>query len=254
MLALAGAMLLRSARRWRPVAGVTLVPTFVVWWVFLTRPNLGFDSGTGGFWLSDALASRFSASARHLFPSFLRPGPSTLAWPFIVGALVAAAVWVAQRWPSAIRVAARCSVALLLLAGAAFAAGVALRYDRVIELEDPQIVTLGGELHPPLGQMSRFVFRNGWRLHNMEAIEVPVRAPGYAGLTLQGWLEGSATDGAIVAAQWRDGKPTHIPVRGGADWEVALPPPPSGGRHWLRITMIAPPGGSAVLDKILVAY
>ena len=254
MFALAGAMLLRSPRRWRPIATILLVPSFVVWWVFLSRPHLGFNSGDGGFWLADGLASRFAASARHLFPSFLRPGPSTLAWPFIGVALVLAALWIARQWPWVIRVAARCTVAALLLAGAGFVAGVTLHYDRVIELEDPQILVLGGELHPPLGQMSRFVFRNGWRLRNMDSIEVPVHAPGNASLSLQGWLEGTATGGATIAARWRDGKATHILVTGAKDWTISLPPPPSSGKYWLRITLIAPPGGSVVLDKILVGY
>jgi hypothetical protein len=254
MAALAGGMLLRSPRRWRPLATMLFVPTLVVWWVFLTRPHLGFNSGDGGFWLGDALARRFSASARHLFPSFLRPGPSTLAWPFIVGGLVAATVWISRRWPAALRVAARCTVALLLVAGAGFAAVVTLRYDRVIELEDPQILAHGGELHPPLGQMSRFAFRNGWRLRNMDAIEVPVSAPGNAALALQGWLEGPATGGARITARWRDGQAVPTRVSGDKDWTITLPPPPSSGRHWLLLTLIAPPDGSVVLDKILVAY
>jgi hypothetical protein len=254
MFALAGAMLLRSPRRWRPVAALLAIPSLLVWWVFMTRPHLGFNSGDGGFWAADVLAERFSASARHLFPSFLRPSPSTLAWPFIVGGLVVLTVWAARRWPGAIRLVRRGAVAVLLLAAAGFVTVLTLRYDRVIELEDPQVITYGGEIYPPAGQMSRFVFRNGWRLYNMNSVEIPVNTPGNASLAVQGWLLGPATGGATIAVQWRGGKPTHIPLGGAKDWTIPLPPPPSSGKHWLQIFAMTPNPGSVVLDKILVAY
>jgi hypothetical protein len=252
MFALAAAMLLRSPRRWRPAAAVLAVPTFVVWWVFLTRPHLGFNSGEGGFWLSDRLATRFEASARLLFPSFLRPSPSTIAWPFLVGVVVLGVVWASRRWPGAIRTVRRCSIALLLLGGATLVSAVTLRYDSIIELEDPQVVTHGGELYPPLGQMSRFAFRNGWRLSNAASIDVPARVPGNAALTLQGWLEGPATAGATIAVEWLDGTLRHYPVKGPKEFALELQPAPSSGKHWLRITLLAPAGGSAVLDKVIV--
>jgi hypothetical protein len=254
VFALAGAMLLRSPRRWRAAASFFFVPSLVVWWVFVSRPHLAFNSGDGGFWLSDRLATRFEASARHLFPSFLRPDSSTLAWPFIAAGVVAAVLWAASRRPALIRVLSRCSLAALLLLGAGLAADTILRYDRVIELEDPQIVPHGGMLYPPPGQMSRFVFRNGWRLHNMESVDVPVHAPGNATLELEGWLEGESVAGARIAAQWRDGGLAHIPVQGSDPISVPLPPPPSAGKHWLRLTLIAPRGGSVVLDKIYVGF
>ena len=254
LFALAGAMLLQSARRWRAAATVLVLPTVVVWWVFLTRPHLAFNFGDGGFWLSDALARRFAASARHLFPSFLRPSPATLAWPVLVAAAVVAVGWLAARSVTAVRALARCSVAVALLAGAGLVAAVTLRYDRVVELEDPQIVRLGGALHPPPGQMSRFAFRNGWRLANLESIDVPLHVPGNARVVLQGWLEGAAKGGAKLALQWRGGTVVHVPLSGKGDFSAAVPAPPSTGRHWLRITGMMPPGGAAVLDMAIVSH
>jgi hypothetical protein len=253
MAALAGALLLQSARRWRSAASVLVPPTFVVWWVFLTRPHLGFNPGDGGFWLSDMLAARFAASALHMFPSFLRPSPATIAWPFIAAVLAAAVVWLSRRSPGAVRLAGRGAVSLLLLLGAGLVVALATRYDSIVELEDPQVVAYGGTLHPPLGQMSRFAFRNGWRLWNQAMVEVPLRTPGNAALALQGWLEGGAERGATLAAQWRGASPVHVPVKGSKDWVIALPPPPGPGKHWLRLTLIAPGGGSTVLDKIVVS-
>jgi hypothetical protein len=57
----------------------------------------------------------------------------------------------------------------------------------------------------------------------------------------------------MIAAQWRDASPVHIPVEGKKDWSIALPPPPGPGRSWLRLTLIAPGAGSTVLDKIVVS-
>lgn len=254
MVALAGAMLLQAARRWRSAVAVLVVPTVVVWWVFLTRPHLGFNFGDGGFWLSDALARRFDVSARHLFPSFLRPSPAALAWPVVTAALVAGAWWLARRSVTAVRAVARCAVAVALLGAAALVGAAVLRYDRTVELEDPQVARLGGTLHPPAGQMSRFAFRNGWRLGPRDAVEVPLHVPGNASVTVQGWLEGSAVEGATIALQWVGGGLAHVPVARAGDFLAAAPPPPGTGRHRLRITGLVPAGGSAVLDKVIVSH
>ena len=225
-----------------------------MWWVFLSRPHLAFNFGDGGFWLSDALARRFEASARHLFPSFLRPSPSTLAWPMLAAAAFAGVALLARRSVTAVHAFARVSVAALLLAGAALVATLTLRYDRIVALEDPQVVRYGGTLHPPAGQMSRFAFRNGWRLGPREAIEVPLHVPGNADLVVHGWLDGAATGGAAIALQWRDGALAHVQVSGKGDFVARVPAPPSTGRHRLVITGLMPPGGSAVLDNIVVSH
>ena len=172
----------------------------------------------------------------------------------LAAAAFAGVALLARRSVTAVRALARVSVAALLLAGAALVATLTLRYDRIVALEDPQVVRYGGTLHPPAGQMSRFAFRNGWRLGPREAIEVPLHVPGNADLVVHGWLDGAATGGAAIALQWRDGALAHVQVSGKGDFVARVPAPPSTGRHRLVITGLMPPGGSAVLDNIVVSH
>ena len=51
---------------------------------------------------------------------------------------------------------------------------------------------------------------------------------------------------------WDGTVPNRIPVSGQGTGSVALPDAPGAGRHTLRITLKAPPGGEAVFDRLVV--
>ncbi|HUK13992.1 MAG TPA: hypothetical protein VLW17_11885 [Thermoanaerobaculaceae bacterium] len=250
--ALAGMLLLARAARWRPLAWIVLPPTLLVGWVFVTRPHLAVDTGEGGFWLADALARRFAADARHLFPSFLRPSTATWTVPLAVLALATAAAWLANVWPGAARAGRRAAVAIWLLAAAGTVAVLTARFDRVVELEDPQVVALGGKLEPPEGTFARFTVPNGWRLADGEAVEVPLHLASGSRLRLEGWAEGAAGSSGAVIASWPGAPPVRIPLTGWPRREVMLPAPSAGGRLRLRLSLSAPGGGEAVLDRLVV--
>jgi hypothetical protein len=249
--ALAGAMVLRGTARWRPLAAVALPPTLLAWLVLLSRPHLSINPGDGGSWLADALSRRFAAGARHLFPSFLVPSPATWIVPAVLVLLVVVAVALSRRTVAA-RLLARSTVALWLAAGALAVAVVTNRVDRVVDIEEPQVARFGGRSEPPEGTFSRFTYPNGWRIADGEAVEVPLNLPPGARLEIAGWLEGALQQGGALAVQWDEGDPVETRVRGRGRASAPLPPPPGAGRHRLRMTLHAPSGGEAVLDRVLV--
>ncbi len=251
-LGLAAAMVLRGAVRWRRL-GVALLPAaVVVWWVMVSRPHLGFNPGDGGSWLADALARRFAADARHLFPSFLRISTAAYVVPaaiVVAGGLAVLASW---RRPGFARASARLGVSLWLAAGCAVVLTLRLRTDRVVELEDPQVARIGGRPEPPAGTFSRFLVPNGWRVGDAEGIEAPLHLPSHAALRLEGWLVGPARHGGGLLVSWDGGPPRRVAVAGDAAGSVEIPGVPAGGRHRLRLTLEAPAGGEAVLDRLVV--
>jgi hypothetical protein len=249
--ALAGAMVLRSAPRWRPLAAILVPPSVLVWWVLITRPHFSVNPGDGGWWLADALARRFSADARHLAPSFLRISPATFAVPLLLVALVALLAAAGRAWPALPRAAARLTTVVWLTIAAGTLVVLTQRFDRVVELEDPQIQHLGGRPEPPPGTFSRFSHPNGWRLADGDAVLVPLHLPPRAHIRLTGWLEGPAQEGAAVLVSW-DGAAAQRILVGGKGGSLDLSAPPAGGRHHLRIAFAAPPGGEAVLDRLAV--
>ena len=251
VFALAGAMVLRGVARWRALAAVLVPPTLLAWLVLLSRPHLSINPGDGGSWLADALARRFAAGARHLFPSFLVPSPAPWIVPAVLALLLVAAVAIARR-AGAARIVARSTVALWLAAGAIVVAAVSQRVDRVVDIEEPQVARLGGRPEPPEGTFSRFTYPNGWRIADGEGVEVPLNLPAGARLEVAGWLDGAAQQGAALAVQWDGGEAVETAVRGRGRASAPLAPPPGAGRHRLRITLRAPSGGEAVLDRVLV--
>lgn len=249
--ALAGAMLLRWAPRWRAIAFVLLPPTVLSWAVLLTRPHFSVNPGDGGYWLADAVSRRFEAGARHLFPSFLVPSPATWLVPAALIAITAAVV-LASRRPVLVRSLARATVAVWLMVAAVTVLAVRTRTDRIVEIEEPQVGHLGGRMEPPEGTFSRFTVPNGWRIAGGEGIEVPLNLPAGAKVAALGWLDGPAQNGATLAVTWDDRAALEVAWSGRGAGQVVLPAPPGSGRHRLRLVLQAPSGGEAVLDRVLV--
>jgi hypothetical protein len=250
--ALAGACLLAAPQRTRRLALVLLPPSLLAWWVLVTRPHLSINGGNGGWWFADALARRFAADGRHLFPSFLRPSPATLWVP--AASIVAA--WVLVRWlrrsGALARQLGRQTVALWLVVLAGFVGVVTQRFDRVVELEDPQIKRLGGTIVPPEGTFARYTYPSGWRVANGEGVDVPLHLRANATVRVVGWLDGAAQGGAALRAGWDGTAMETLPVAGSGEGSVEVAAPVEGGRHRLRLVVDAPAGGSAVLERIEV--
>jgi len=250
--ALAGALLLaRPDARRRLV--VPLVPLAVtVWWGLVTRPQWSINPGDGGWWLSAALARRFAAAARHLFPSFLVPRPASFVWVVALVALSLLSVLAARRWPLVVRRGVRLTVAGWLLLGAGTVVAVTQRHDSVVEIEEPQVVRRGGSPVPPTGTYSRFLHPNGWRLDDGAEVIVPLNLPPHAAVTLSGWIDDPAGDAATLSVAWDDAPPQRFPVSRPAAGTLPLPPPPGPGRHRLHLSLRSGGSASAVLDRVEV--
>jgi hypothetical protein len=251
-LALAGATLLRLPVRARRLAFLALPPALLSWWVLLSRPHLSINPGDGGYWLADALARRFAAGARHLFPSFLARTPATLIVPLVGVALVATLIVAARRCSACARAVASQAVAVWLIAAAAVVLAITQRHDRVVEIEEPQVSRRGGRPEPPEGTFSRFLHRGGWRLGDGEAIVIPLHLVAASAPRLEGWASGLTSAGFEFRVAWDDATPAALHVGWGPEWTAALPPPPAAGRHALTIALAAPPGTDAVLDRLVV--
>ena len=249
--ALAGGMLLKRASAWRTLVPLAIPPTVVTSWIFVTRPHLSFNPGDGGWWLGDALARRFAADARHLTPSFLRPGMATWLVPVVAVVLASAVAALAHRRPRAARALGGATVGVVLVVAASFLVVLRVGRDRVVEVEDPQVVKLGGTLEPPIGTFSRYGFPNGWRLAAGEGVEIPLHLGQAPGVVLEGWLDGAARDGATLSVSWNGAFAGTVALRGAVPGRVALPPSPPG-RVVLRLVADAPPGGTVVLDRVRV--
>ncbi|MFH1176338.1 MAG: hypothetical protein V1750_02940, partial [Acidobacteriota bacterium] len=242
-LALAGAMLLKQARCWRGLLVLVLPPSLLSWWVLLSRPHFSINPGDGGYWLADALARRFAAGARHLFPSFLHLASASVVVPAVLaGAALLLVLATRNRAPLA-RALARVGVGLWLGAAAALVVTLHERLDLVVEIEEPQVARLGGAPEPPEGTFSRFTHRAGWRVASEEGVEVPLNLAPKAQLTLQGWLEGMRRGECSLLARWDDGEAVEIPLARIGPTGLALPTPAEPGHHRLRLTFDAPPGG-----------
>jgi hypothetical protein len=251
--ALSGAFVLARAPRWRVLAWPLLPGSLLVWWVLLTRPQFSVNPGDGGWWLADALARRFAADARHLLPSFLRPAPATVVVPILMLLAAAAAIVATTRDARVGRALARAAVAAVLLVASGVVLVLTQRTDRVVELEDPQVERIGGRPEPPPGTFSRFLHPQGWRVGADEGVVVPLNLPAHAHLDLVGWLDGAARTGADVLVSWDGGAAVRVPVSGGGRGSIAVPDVPGAGRHRLRIVLATPPGGDAVLDRVVVS-
>ncbi len=240
------AVLWTSPSRARTAAILALPPTMLVWFVFATRPHLAFNPGDGGWWLGDALARRFAADTRALFPSLLVPTAAALWVPLVVVLLTAAGWLLLRRRASAGRTLGRLAVPIWLLAAAGLVATLAWRNDRVVELEAAQVVRRGGAPEPPEGTFSRFLHRNGWRLRAGEGVSVPLRVPPRAGVELE------ALGAGLVEASWEGGDRWTVQVLTPSFARFPLPPPPGPGRQQLHLQAVGPGEGEVVLDRVEV--
>ncbi|HUK13430.1 MAG TPA: hypothetical protein VLW17_09005, partial [Thermoanaerobaculaceae bacterium] len=251
--ALCGAALLAVPRSWRRSGIVLLPPSLLVWWTLVSRPQFSINSGDGGWWLADCLARRFGADARHLCPSFLRPCPATLWVPLGVGAAVGLAVLALRGRPARSRALARATTAAWLAALAAVVVVLTQRYDAVVEIEDPQVQRHGGTIEPPEGTFARSTYPNGWRVGDGEGVRVPLHLPPGARVRLEGWLEGAARRGVALRVAWDAAEERDVGIPANSRGSVVLPPPgTASSHHTLDLTLAAPQGGSAVLDRLVV--
>jgi hypothetical protein len=252
VLWLAGGLLLQ-----RPPAALAAAPLLLPLaglssWTLVTRPHLSINEGNGRFWLGQFLAERFRTDTRHLTPSFLVPSPATLLFPLALLLGVAVLWWLGRRWRAAPRHLGRLSAALWLLAMAAGAGHLALRLDRVVEIEDAQVEHRGGRVEPPAGTWSTYLYPRGWRVASGESVVIPLRlAPG-SRVTLVGWLLGAARQGSTLTVAWDSQAGVSLAVAGEGEGQLELPTPQEGGRHTLEVALAAPAGGEAVLDRLVV--
>lgn len=251
--ALAWGAFLSEPFRARRSAEVLVAPAVLVWWVLVTRPQFSINPGDGGWWLADLLARRFASDTDQFFPSMLVPNTATVWFPPVAVGIALVAVWLGRRVTGASRTLVRCGVALWLAASAGLAAAVVLRYDRTVEIEAPQVRRHGGKPVPRAGTFSQFTYRRGWQLDDGDTVTIPLHLPPHASVWLEGWLLGTAQEGAKLTARWNDGDGLVLPVSGTArDGRLQIPGAPPGGRHRLRLQVAAPPGGAAVLDRVIV--
>jgi hypothetical protein len=251
--ALTWGMLLRTASRSRRLAELLVAPSVFVWWVLVTRPHFSINPGDGSWWLSDCLARRFAADTQQFFPSMLVANAATVWVPLAAVGAALIAVLLSRRFSGAARILGRTGVALWLIACAALAAAVTLRYDRTVEIEAAQVRRHGGRPVPPAGTFSRFTYRRGWQLADGDSVAVPIHLPANSSVWLEGWLLGTAQRSAELTVRWNDGTALALPVSGGArDARVRLPGTPTRGRHTLSVEVRAPTAGAAVLDRVIV--
>jgi hypothetical protein len=163
-------------------------------------------------------------------------------------------VSMSTRWkPLLARRAAAAGTALWLLGAAGLVAAIELRTDRVVEAESPQVRRHGGGPHPAEGTFSRFTHRRGWMLRDGQSVTVPLNLPTGSSVVIEGWLLGTARQGADVELRWDGDDPVRLRVQGDApNARLKVPGVPGQGRHLLGITMRGQPEGAAVLDRVVV--
>jgi len=229
------------------------VPSLMMWWSLITRPHFSINPGDGHWWLSDVLARRLAADAQALVPSFLVPTTATVLVPLLLIGIAVVARLVASRSRSAFLVLLRTGTAVLLIAATAVSAAVVLRYDVIVDAEAAHVRRLGGTLVPPEGTVSRHSRLRGWRVADGQGVVVPLHLRADSEVLLEGWLDGDAKRQARIDVRWDDGETQPVRLGGGAtQGRLRLPDPPGPGRHRLRVIFHAPPGGTAVFDRIIV--
>ncbi len=261
LLGLALAPLLAGRRRpgARALIGGLGAVTLALTVLWVVVPGWTFNLADGRTYVLDHLGARLGADLARFFPSVARPRAATWIWPPLSLALVIGAWWLPgrRRWGSA---AALAGIAAALAAIAVLPAAASRVPTRVIELEDAQVVKLGGHLYPDRWVIERTRYRGGWVLRVGDQVRAPVVAGGRrVRLTLEGELirnqpvpfEIDVAAGERLLAVW-------TPVRERAWEELSLGPFdwPPGAPLVLSAHGPHPPGAlnGAVLDRIELAW
>jgi hypothetical protein len=146
--------------------------------LYVVEPGWSYSFADGRSHLVDALSRRVGADLAQLLPSATRVRAATWLWPLLVVPAVLA-LW---PWRRGARRATRASG----LAGMAALFGLALllplaarsRATRVVEIESPHVVKLGGHVDPEPWVFDRRRFPEAWALREGESLSAPVRAGG----------------------------------------------------------------------------
>jgi hypothetical protein len=176
--------------------GVVTLALTVIWVVV---PGWTYNLADGRTYVLDHLGSRLGTDLARFFPSFARPRAANWIWPPLSLALVLGVWWLprGRRFPmgpgatatsgptpAPVRPRTAGSGAALLGIAAALAAAAVLPLaaarvpTRVIELEDPQVIKLGGHLYPDRWVIERTLYRGGWVLRVGDQVRAPVVAGG----------------------------------------------------------------------------
>jgi len=258
------------------IAGLGAVSlALTVIWVVV--PGWTYNLADGRTYVLDHLGSRLGADLARFFPSFARPRAANWIWPPLSLAVVAGAWWLPWRRRSAARPgapaatgaspppvrawtagagAALLGIAAVLAAAAALPLAAVRVPTRVIELEDPQVIKLGGHLYPDRWVIERTLYRGGWVLRVGDQVRAPVVAGGRrVRLTLAAELiRNQPVPFAVDIAAGDRLLAVWTPVRERAWEDLALGPFdwPPGAPLVLTAYGPHPPGelNGAVLDRV----
>jgi hypothetical protein len=262
------------------IAGLGAVSlALTVIWVVV--PGWTYNLADGRTYVLDHLSSRLGSDLARFFPSFARPRVANWIWPPLSLAVVLGAWWLPRRRRSTAGPGAPATTAsspapvpawtarpgaALLGIAAALAAAAALPLaavrvpTHVIELEDPQVIKLGGHLYPDRWVIERTLYRGGWVLRVGDQVRAPVVAGGQrVRLTLAAELiRNQPVPFAVDVAAGDRLLAVWTPVRERAWEELALGPFdwPPGAPLVLTAHGPHPPGAlnGAVLDRIELAW
>jgi hypothetical protein len=291
LLGLALAPLL--AGRHRPGARALLAGlgalTLALTVVWVVVPGWTYNFADGRTYVLDHLSSRLGADLARFFPSAVRPRAATWLWPPLSLALVIGAWWLPRprrRLPVPVPIpgaagspgapgspapprpraaaagpgAALAGIAVALAVAAALPVAAVRVPTRVIELEDPQVIKLGGHLYPDRWVIERTRFRGGWVLRVGDQVRAPVVAGGRrVRLTLDAELiRNQPVPFAVDLAAGDRLLAVWTPVRDRAWEQLSLGPFdwPAGAPLVLTAHGRHPPGdlNGAVLDRIELTW
>jgi hypothetical protein len=249
--------------------------------IWVVVPGWTYNLADGRTYVLDHLGSRLGADLARFFPGFARPRVANWIWPPLSLAVVVGAWWLPRRrrfpaGPAAaattgsstapVRAWATGSGAALLGIAATLAAAAALPLaavrvpTHVIELEDPQVIKLGGHLYPDRWVVDRTLYRGGWVLRVGDQVRAPVVAGGRrVRLTLAAELiRNQPVPFAVDIAAGDRLLAVWTPVRERA-WEDLVLGPfdwPRGAPLVLTGHGPSPPGAlnGALLDRIELAW